>query len=484
MSNNVDCDDSSSRYTTGNIHESDGNVIAVASASVTDTAVGGQQQPDQGTCFEEEYLSSECPMNTDRLVDVNFAAVGASEKPSAAQGGDHAASEATTDTTEEKTSAPANKPFGYKPFNVCDIANPPASSTSAESRASSPASVQPRSWTYPVSSPCVPLEVPPGPSYIPHRALNSQVIAPFHAFQNFGPVFGHVPDPARPGLSAAPFLVPSKLGVRKPNPRLLHITVPPRAGYTSAPTLMPVSTLAPRRRPKAVIPVPGITPASVPARPDFSFAPSPVPGSVPASFNGSNPATGTSMVNPKDSSTLITNNHSTPTVEDDNEPLVEDDPLPRHLNPYGIYAPLMAAKRLRLQSALPVNEYSPRSIGGIRDQTKAKRSCQCTTRCLQLYCDCFASGMTCADQCLCARTCMNSAASEPQRHQAVLDMISREKDAFRGFQPQPKCGKVRLMMYIILCTVKNVCYVFWSVDAVWNNELLLTMAVPFPPTLA
>ncbi|CAI5503714.1 unnamed protein product, partial [Closterium sp. Naga37s-1] len=59
-----------------------------------------------------------------------------------------------------------------------------------------------------------------------------------------------------------------------------------------------------------------------------------------------------------------------------------------------------------------------------------KRSCNCrNSRCLKLYCECFAAGLYC-EGCNCVNCC-NSPANEAQRHDAVLAVLDRNPNAFR-----------------------------------------------------
>lgn len=71
----------------------------------------------------------------------------------------------------------------------------------------------------------------------------------------------------------------------------------------------------------------------------------------------------------------------------------------------------------------------PRGRGRGGDDSDRKR-CNCkNSRCLKLYCECFASGRYC-DGCNC-NNCMNNQANEDKRHAAVEAILERNPNAFR-----------------------------------------------------
>ncbi|XP_027080451.2 protein tesmin/TSO1-like CXC 5 [Coffea arabica] len=99
------------------------------------------------------------------------------------------------------------------------------------------------------------------------------------------------------------------------------------------------------------------------------------------------------------------------------------------------------AHTVRRPTSQEVNKYgSPklpdqRSIE-LRDATpKKKKQCNCkNSRCLKLYCECFASGTYC-NGCNCTK-CHNTSEHEAQRKEAIEIILERNPDAF-----QPKIAK-------------------------------------------
>ena len=69
-----------------------------------------------------------------------------------------------------------------------------------------------------------------------------------------------------------------------------------------------------------------------------------------------------------------------------------------------------------------------------------KKHCNCkNSRCLKLYCECFASGRYC-DNCNCVNCC-NNKESEQVRQAAVEAILERNPNAFRPkIQVRPVCA--------------------------------------------
>ncbi|EKX37899.1 hypothetical protein GUITHDRAFT_44838, partial [Guillardia theta CCMP2712] len=70
--------------------------------------------------------------------------------------------------------------------------------------------------------------------------------------------------------------------------------------------------------------------------------------------------------------------------------------------------------------------------GSSRPGTPAKRKpCNCkNSKCLKLYCECFASGLYCEVQCNC-HSCHNNVRFEWDRQAAVVSTLERNPHAFR-----------------------------------------------------
>ncbi|XP_027016743.1 spexin prohormone 2 isoform X2 [Tachysurus fulvidraco] len=61
----------------------------------------------------------------------------------------------------------------------------------------------------------------------------------------------------------------------------------------------------------------------------------------------------------------------------------------------------------------------------------SKKPCHCTkSKCLKLYCDCFANGETCSE-CSCINCC-NNTEHATDRHRAIMICLDRNPDAFRS----------------------------------------------------
>lgn len=84
--------------------------------------------------------------------------------------------------------------------------------------------------------------------------------------------------------------------------------------------------------------------------------------------------------------------------------------------------------------------YSPNQTSKL--SATNKKSCNCrNSRCLKLYCECFASGEYCTD-CNC-QDCYNCSKHESQRKEAIQSILERNPLAFRPkISTLPLPGKV------------------------------------------
>jgi hypothetical protein len=124
--------------------------------------------------------------------------------------------------------------------------------------------------------------------------------------------------------------------------------------------------------------------------------------------------------------------------QNEEDGLVEEDVLPPYLNPAGIYTSLLYQKTKREQAAAPFVSLPPRTIGGLQDQISPTITCACkSSKCIRLYCDCFASNLLCTGKCSCNDGCYNNGAPEntPTRTGAILTVLNAQPFAFR---PSPQ----------------------------------------------
>lgn len=125
-------------------------------------------------------------------------------------------------------------------------------------------------------------------------------------------------------------------------------------------------------------------------------------------------------------------------AREEDDGLVEEDPLPPYLNPAGIYTSLLHQKRKREHASAPFVSLPPRTIGGLQDQILPTITCACkSSKCIRLYCDCFASSLLCTGKCTCADGCHNDGASEHThtRTGTILGILNAQSLAFR---PSPE----------------------------------------------
>ncbi|KAJ4806555.1 Tesmin/TSO1-like CXC domain-containing protein [Rhynchospora pubera] len=103
----------------------------------------------------------------------------------------------------------------------------------------------------------------------------------------------------------------------------------------------------------------------------------------------------------------------------------------QHLLSQPIARPMPTVVAMKPESPKP----RPRSMHEMKDGTPTKKKCcNCRhSRCLKLYCECFASGVYC-DGCNCTN-CFNNVENEAARRDAVDATLERNPDAFR-----PKIG--------------------------------------------
>ncbi|XP_042383285.1 protein tesmin/TSO1-like CXC 5 isoform X1 [Zingiber officinale] len=114
------------------------------------------------------------------------------------------------------------------------------------------------------------------------------------------------------------------------------------------------------------------------------------------------------------------------------QPQHQQQPLPV---PMPMLSPLPASRPV---VPFPVRSESPRQLSqpgyATKEGTPRKKNCNCKhSKCLKLYCECFASGVYC-DGCNCTNCC-NNAENGATRHEAIEAILERNPNAFR-----PKIG--------------------------------------------
>ena len=107
---------------------------------------------------------------------------------------------------------------------------------------------------------------------------------------------------------------------------------------------------------------------------------------------------------------------------------------------FGIDLNLKSRKNLNSYSSLETSDCSDTNEklaeklsknGEMDEEPKlTMKCCNCKkSRCLKLYCECFASGKLCVGDCACVE-CLNSSEEIPQRKLAISSILSKHPDAF------------------------------------------------------
>ncbi|URE38379.1 Tesmin TSO1-like CXC domain containing protein [Musa troglodytarum] len=113
----------------------------------------------------------------------------------------------------------------------------------------------------------------------------------------------------------------------------------------------------------------------------------------------------------------------------------QQQPPPRRPAPASLPISRPAISSIAVAAKTESPKSRPRLLYDAKDGTPTrKKNCNCKhSKCLKLYCECFASGVYC-DGCNCSNCC-NNVENEAARHEAVEATLERNPNAFR-----PKIG--------------------------------------------
>lgn len=159
-----------------------------------------------------------------------------------------------------------------------------------------------------------------------------------------------------------------------------------------------------------------------------------------------------------------------------NIPLPESGPADGGLEGVPLAAEDLVAGRLHsasmgqapLQPLLPPRPAATAKRPASASASGETKTCNCrNSKCLKLYCECFASGRYC-NNCNCAN-CMNNTANEGARSRAIENILERNPNAFRPkiqFQPVRRFQRndfvaathnaSALLMRLLACRVRMV----------------------------
>ncbi|XP_047973313.1 protein tesmin/TSO1-like CXC 6 isoform X2 [Salvia hispanica] len=101
-----------------------------------------------------------------------------------------------------------------------------------------------------------------------------------------------------------------------------------------------------------------------------------------------------------------------------------------------VHVPKRALQQLLKMESPASREHNPEQNGGT---PKKQKQCRCkNSRCLKLYCECFANGVYC-DGCNCVN-CYNTKEKEAERKEAIGAVLERKPDAFYGAEQSRGCN--------------------------------------------